>query len=206
MEMQILSLLSFPFIIVEIHPTNIERLLLPRTLEMWKQSIVWPSKNIFSYDSYSSVEHKGRCLADCSCCSFPYNSYRWRPKTVKIQKGQKSDLYTILQGLLKSYDHSPWENDRNVFYLLKLFFHHTSVYSKLLHHNRSYFIVNVTIYRKFYIYSFKKYFTFRFLFNFNVYFLTWHCIKYKTKIYFMIENWLKDWILLDSKKVSLSHC
>lgn len=146
----------FPFTIVEIHPTNIERLLLPRTLEMWKQSIVWPSKNIFSYDSYSSVEHKERCLADCSCCSFPYNSYRWRPMTVKIQKGQKS---AILQSLLKSYDHFLWENDRNLFYLLKFFVHHTSVYIKLLHHNRSYFIVNVTIYRKFYIYSFKKYLT-----------------------------------------------
>ncbi len=82
--MQKLFLLSFPFTIVEIHLTNIERLLLPRTQEMWKGSIVWPSKNIFSYDCYSSVEHKRRCLADCSCCSFPYNSYTGAGHIIRI--------------------------------------------------------------------------------------------------------------------------
>ncbi len=74
--------------------------------------------------------------------------------TVKIQKGQKSDLVLNIASLLKSYDHSLWENNRNVFYLQKSFFHRTSVYSKLLHHNCK--CNNLYIYIYIYIYLFKK--------------------------------------------------
>ncbi len=47
------------------------------------------------YDWLSSVEHKRRCLAECSCCSFPYSKSEWRPKLHKVYTSSLWLVYNI---------------------------------------------------------------------------------------------------------------